>query len=135
MFGIQSTCIDHHDPQLEVAKELCSFEDRDHEQKDLKFFRQSMNDCLKKYCRWSVERFPVPAVLLYSGAQFYLAYSFGGLLPETGAPVFLETIVGWTILFLMLLRLRITDEQKDFVSDTRAYPDRTLSRGIICAGP
>lgn len=69
--------------------------------------------------------------MLYSGAQFYLAYFFGGLLPGAGAPVFRETVMGWTILFLMLLRLRVTDEQKDFHHDVKAYPDRLLSRGII----
>ncbi len=85
------------------------------------------NICL----RWSRERFPIPAVLLYSGAQFYMAYFFGGRLPDARPPVLGETLAGWALLFLMLLRLRIADEQKDFHQDVQAYPERLLSRGII----
>lgn len=77
------------------------------------------------------ERFPVPAALLYTGAQYALVYTFAGTLPGAAPASGRAILLGWLSAFLMLLRLRISDDRKDFARDVQAYPDRLLSRGVI----
>lgn len=84
-----------------------------------------------RYRGWSRERFPVPAVLVYSAALFYLVYGFAGMLPGARAASAMDSVAGWLLLFLILFRLRVTDEEKDFPQDVQAYPERMLSRGVI----
>jgi len=77
-----------------------------------------------------LERFPPVAytvlVALFTGSAFALAAAVGGqstALWQAGA--------AGGVTLLVFLHLRIMDEHKDFPSDSVAYPDRLLSRGVV----
>lgn len=78
------------------------------------------------------ERFPLVPILLFvflltSGHAHFFANWFGYQFRWNETNLWL-TIVG---VFLFMLQLRMADEIKDFDKDSKAFPDRILSRGII----
>lgn len=86
---------------------------------------------LKKFLKYSAERFPIPGVLLYAGSLYWMSYAFAGTFNDTGAWSISDFILGFFVFFLVFLHLRIFDEHKDFEKDCIAYPERMLSRGEI----
>lgn len=86
---------------------------------------------LKKYYQYTRERFPVPAVMIYSAALYYLSYSFPVFLGSTQTFNAGESLLGFFVIFFSLFHLRIFDEHKDYEKDRLAHPDRMLSRGVI----
>ncbi len=86
---------------------------------------------LKKYLKYSVERFPLPGVILYAGSLYWMSYSFAGTLHDSSSWSILDFFTGFIVYFLVFLHLRIFDEHKDFKKDCIAYPKRMLSRGEI----
>lgn len=86
---------------------------------------------MNKFFRYSKERFPLPGVMLYAGTLFLLPYSFAGVFPGRQNVNIADAVIGFAVLFLVFLHLRIFDEHKDAEKDTIAYPDRMLSKGLI----
>lgn len=86
---------------------------------------------LKKYLKYSAERFPLPGVFLYAGSLYWMSYSFASSFNKAGAWSVSDFIMGFVVFFLVFLHLRIFDEHKDFQKDRIAYPERMLSRGEI----
>lgn len=85
---------------------------------------------VSKYFRYTAERFPLPVMVLYSAAFFYLAYFFAIALGG-GSAQLVPSLLGLLVYFCSVFHLRIFDEHKDFQRDVVAYPDRMLSTGAI----
>ncbi|MCP4131576.1 MAG: hypothetical protein GY754_11410 [bacterium] len=85
----------------------------------------------KKYFEYTKERFPIPGVMLYAGTLFYASYMFGNLFSGTSPFSVSQSLIGFAVIFLALLHLRVFDEHKDYEDDKVAHPERLLSKGII----
>ena len=85
-----------------------------------------------RFLAYTNERFPlVPIVifvfLLTSGYAHFFADWFANSFSWSEPKLWLTMFT----VFLFMLQLRMADEIKDFDKDSKAYPDRILSRGII----
>ena len=85
----------------------------------------------KKYLMYFNERFPIAGALLYAGTLFYLSYYSANLFFDHFPTNHFNSIIGFVVIFLSLLHLRIFDEHKDYENDKVAHPERMLSKGII----
>ncbi|KPA14013.1 UbiA prenyltransferase [Candidatus Magnetomorum sp. HK-1] len=86
---------------------------------------------IKKYFMYFNERFPIVGALLYAGALFFMSYFSASLFLDHLPIKAIDSIVGFGVVFLSLLHLRIFDEHKDYEQDKIAHPDRMLSKGLI----
>jgi len=86
---------------------------------------------VRKFLKFSSERFPIPAVMAYSGTLFFAAYLFPNLMGKEDEGGVYEPVAGFLTIFFLFLILRILDEHKDFEKDRTTYPDRLLSRGVV----
>ncbi|MBF0395939.1 MAG: hypothetical protein HQK78_04155 [Desulfobacterales bacterium] len=86
---------------------------------------------IKKYYDYSKERFPILPALIYSGSLYYLSYFFSSSFLKSKPSQIFYSMMGWIVIFLAILHLRIFDEHKDYKKDRIAHPDRMLSKGII----
>lgn len=86
---------------------------------------------LNKYWLYLQERFPL--------SQFLpLSILIGGGAAILSQVYVYQSVVGWfkvslsaSALFLLLMRLRIWDEHKDWVHDRQHYPNRPVIRGLV----
>lgn len=78
------------------------------------------------------ERFPLVPIIIFvflltSGYAHFFANWFNNSFSWSEPKLWLTMFA----VFLFMLQLRMADEIKDFDKDSKAYPDRILSRGII----
>ena len=77
-----------------------------------------------------LERFPPVAYTLLVG--LFAASAFALTSHSTGQSVGLDVALrAGAVVLLVFFHLRIMDEHKDHVSDSAAYPERCLSRGVV----
>lgn len=86
----------------------------------------------KRLLAYTNERFPLVPILIFvflltSGYAHFFANWFGQNFQWSEPKLWLTMFA----VFLFMLQLRMADEIKDFDKDSKAYPDRILSRGII----
>lgn len=80
---------------------------------------------------YTKERFPLPVLVPFSLAMFYLSYLFPNALSQSAPFQTMDSLLGWVVVLLVLLHVRIMDEHKDYERDRDVYPDRMLSKGLI----
>lgn len=90
-------------------------------------------ELLKKCHIYFKERFPIRVYFIFILCLYYSSYLFGfKLKTKSSLPAFnLKSFVGFLVVFLIFMQLRIFDDYKDYDQDKLKYPERRLSKGDL----
>lgn len=88
---------------------------------------------VKRFLAYFHERFPLPPIAFFITLFAFNCYTFGELIIFNAFKPFVTTFqyVAILVVFLTLFHLRIFDDLISFKEESKLYPDRVLSRGVL----
>lgn len=88
---------------------------------------------LKKCHIYFKERFPIRVYFIFIFCIHYSSYLFGFKLTAKASIsiINVKSFLGFLVVFLIFMQLRIFDDYKDYYQDKLKYPERSLSKGDL----